>query len=254
MKIYTAERTYEQSFSDNPIYQRLLFAYIEVEKYIKGNVLEIGCGDGYGTRHLVNLAEKYTAVDKYKTKNQENLKGANFIQTQVPILDLFEDNFFDVVVSFQVIEHIKQDDVFISEIFRVLKPNGICIITTPNIKMSLSRNPFHVREYTVSEIKTLVSKKFSAVELKGVFGDETLMKYHDENRKSIRKYTRFDILNLQYNLPRWMLRIPYDILNRMNRLRLKKQDSVLVTGITIKNFYLENANDNCLDFFCIIIK
>lgn len=254
MKIYTAERTYEQSFSDNPIYQRLLFAYIEAEKYIRGNVLEIGCGDGYGTKHLVTHAEKYTAIDKYKTENQDNLNGANFIQTHVPVLDLFEDNSFDVVVSFQVIEHIKRDDIFISEIFRVLKPGGICIITTPNIKMSLSRNPFHVREYTVAEMRNLALKAFKSVELKGVFGDETQMKYHDENRKSILKYTRFDLLNLQYNLPRWMLRIPYDILNRMNRLRLKKQDSGLVTGIKLSNFYLDNANENCLDFFCILKK
>ena len=53
----------------------------------------------------------------------------------------FDDNSIDFVVTFQVIEHIKDDEKFVQEIHRVLKPGGKLILTTPNILMSLSRNP-----------------------------------------------------------------------------------------------------------------
>ena len=50
-----------------------------------------------------------------------------------------------MVVTFQVIEHIKNDHLFIQEIKRVLKQDGLFIMTTPNRKMSLTRNPWHVQ-------------------------------------------------------------------------------------------------------------
>ena len=95
MKLYTAERTNEKSISDNPIYQRHLFAYEQAIKYVKGNVLEVGCGEGYGSKLLAPHADKYTAVDKFEALNKENLKGIEFIQMNVPLLPNFKDNTFD---------------------------------------------------------------------------------------------------------------------------------------------------------------
>jgi 2-polyprenyl-3-methyl-5-hydroxy-6-metoxy-1,4-benzoquinol methylase len=75
----------------------------------------------------------------------------------IPPFSGLQDNAFDVVVSFQVIEHIRNDRQYIKEIYRVLKPGGKALITTPNIKMSLSRNPWHIREYTAVELSDLSS-------------------------------------------------------------------------------------------------
>ena len=69
-----------------------------------------------------------------------------------PQLD-FPENSVDFIVTFQVIEHIQDDEEFIKEIYRVLKAGGKLILTTPNRLMSLSRNPWHVREYSPEEMR-----------------------------------------------------------------------------------------------------
>ena len=55
-----------------------------------------------------------------------------------------------------------------------------------------------------------------------------VQKYYQKNKESVKKITRFDIFNLQYILPRWMLQIPYDILNRLNRKKLKSDNEEVV--------------------------
>lgn len=252
--IYTAERSNEKSTSDNPIVSRHIFAYQHAEPYINGHALEVGCGEGYGSKMLRPKAAKYTAIDKFEALNKENLEGIDFHQMNVPPFTGLNNDTFDVAVSFQVIEHIDNDELFVKEIHRVLKTGGKLILTTPNIKMSLTRNPYHVREYTWQQLETLLKKYFSKVELKGIFGDDKAMKYFEENKASVKKFTRFDILNLQYILPRSILRIPYDIANRMNRLRLQKANTGLVSEISPKNFYLDKATDTCFDLFAVCEK
>lgn len=105
----------------------------------------------------------------------------------MPPLD-FPDGSFDCVISFQVIEHIRRDGDFVCEIARVLRPGGRFIVTTPNAPMSLTRNPWHVREYTAEELRKLLAGSFSTVETLGVFGDEKVMDYYEENRRSVRPH------------------------------------------------------------------
>ena len=131
-----------------------------------------------------------------------------------------------------------------------MKPGGKFIHTTPNKKMSLSRNPWHIREYSVNELADLLTAIFSSVDKKGVFGNDVAMKYYEENKASVRKIMRFDLLNLQYNLPRWMLQIPYDILNRRNRNKLSDSG----THIKLEDYFVADAKDDCIDLFYIAEK
>ena len=95
----------------------------------------------------------------------------------------FEDDSFDSIVSFQVIEHLEDDELFIKEIYRILKPGVIALLTTPNRKMTLSRNPWHIREYTADELSNLCLKYFKQVEMKGIKGNKKVMEYYLRNKQ-----------------------------------------------------------------------
>jgi SAM-dependent methyltransferase len=164
------------------------------------------------------------------------------------------DNSFDTVVSFQVIEHIQNDRLFLQEIQRVLKPGGVALLTTPNRSLSLTRNPWHVREYLASELKAIASPVFSEVELKGITGNEKVMAYYEQNRKSVQRLTRWDVFNLQYKLPAWVLRIPYEWLNRLNRNNLQQADNRLVTSITHEDYLVTDRPEDALDLFLVVRK
>ena len=253
----TTEITSNEIVSDNPVHQRLTFAYEEAVKHVSGNVLEIGCGFGRGLETLKNVCDNYTAIDKNDeliALLSDKYKDFTFISQNIPPFTGLEDNTYDFVVSFQVIEHIKDDNLYLKEIQRVLKPGGKALITTPNIKYSLTRNPWHIREYTPAELKTLMNKYFSGVATFGVEGNEKVMDYYEQNKKSVRKITKWDIFNLQYRLPRQMLQVPYDILNRMNRKKLQKQDDSLVAQINFDDYFLSAKPEQSLDLYYIATK
>jgi SAM-dependent methyltransferase len=153
-----------------------------------------------------------------------------------------------------VIEHVKQDKEFLKEIYRVLKPGGKAILTTPNIKKTLSRNPWHVREYTAQQLTDLAASIFPKVEMKGVAGNEKVMAYYEDNKKSVQRIMRYDIFNLQYRLPAPLLRIPYDILNRINRNKLSDQNGGLVNEISQEDYLLTDDADSALDLFLLLEK
>ena len=255
--LQTAERSSHLDPSENVIYQRHLIAYKEAAKFISGTVLEVGSGEGYGIIELAPKSDHYIAVDKYNTEISDELKKENnitFIQAEVPPLEGIEDNSVDFVVTFQVIEHIEDDEMFLQEIYRVLKPEGKLILTTPNIMMSLTRNPWHTREYTPEQMGKVLKNSFNNYELKGVFGNDKVMDYYNKNKESVRKITRFDILNFQHWLPRWLLQVPYDILNRFNRHSLQDNNEGIVNSIVYNDYSISSSNAKCLDHFCIATK
>ena len=253
----TAERSSHLDPSENVIFQRHMIAYKEASKLISGTVLEIGCGEGYGISELVKFSEKYIGVDKFDTFISEEIKKNNdivFHKMEIPPLLNIDANSIDFVVTFQVIEHIQDDHYFLKEIFRVLKPGGKLLLTTPNKLMSLSRNPWHIREYTPFEMNDILSKYFAKTQVNGVYGNDLVMEYYKKNKESVKKITRFDIFNFQYILPRWILQVPYDILNRFNRKKLKSDNENVVSLVKVDDYSILDSTENCLDYFCIATK
>ena len=253
--IQSAERVSQQDISDNYVFQRSQLAYHRAAELVSGNVLEIGTGSGYGISIISTHAKSFITIDKFEPRiDLSGYSNVEFHRMTVPPLKGIASNSFDFVITFQVIEHIKDDFGFIREIYRVLKPGGKLIVSTPNKRMSLTRNPWHVREYTVDEFKNLIGSHFNGIEPLGVFGDEKVMEYYEKNKKSVEKFTRFDVVRLQYILPRWMLKFPYDILNRMNRRRLLVDNRQLTSTITMDNYYFAPADDHCFDLYFIAEK
>lgn len=256
-KVFTTEITSETIQSDNPIHQRLYKAYVVATEFVSGNLLEVGCGEGRGINLLKPLVRHYTAIDKIEGVI-EGLKpqhpGCTFIASDIPPFPIPEDESFDCVISFQVIEHIRDDLYFLKEIHRMLKPSGIALLTTPNRRMSLSRNPWHIREYVPGELRSLAAGVFREVTVRGISGSEKVMNYYKENKASVRRFTRWDIFDLQYRLPAALLKIPYEILNRMNRNTLQKRNDRLVSGIRHEDYQVTDDAENALDLLLIVRK
>ena len=251
-KITTAERVSREQ-SDNYVFQRSLLAYCKAAEIIGGDVLEIGTGEGYGAEILAPRATRFITIDKTTPTNLYQDANVEFVEAAVPPIPA-ENNSFDYVVSFQVIEHIKRDFDFVREVHRVLKPGGKFIVTTPNAPMSLTRNPWHVREYRAEELTNMLECSFSQVESLGVFGNEKVMEYYEKNRRSVQKITRLDVLRLQYVLPRFMLKLPYDLLNRINRRFLLKKNRELTTSISMDDYSVAPVAADCFDLFYIATK
>lgn len=251
--IHTAERVSNRDASDNYVFQRSILAYYKAAELVHGDVLEIGTGMGYGIEVVAPSAKRYVTIDKSCAYNVELPANAEFCQMAVPPLK-FADESFDFVISFQVIEHIKQDREFVAEVSRVLRKGGMFIVSTPNAPMSLTRNPWHVREYTAQELKALLAPNFASVEMLGVEGNEKIMEYYEANRRGVERITRFDVLDLQHRLPRWMLQIPYDILNRLNRRRLLNQNNELTSSITMSDYSVGPVSEQCFDLYFIARK
>ena len=252
MAIKTAERV-SRDVTDNFVFQRSKLAYVEAAKRVGGRVLEIGTGTGYGIDIIAPNVEHFVTMDKTRSEELGAIpSNVEFVQAVVPPIP-FADESFDCVVSFQVIEHIKRDRELVREVHRVLKRGGKFIVSTPNRPMSLTRNPWHVREYTSEQFRELLSP-FSEVEALGVAGNERVWSYYEKNRESVHRITRFDILRMQWWMPRWVLQIPYDILNRLNRRRLHSENRTLTENIAMEDYSLQSVDNRCFDLFYIATK
>lgn len=252
MAIKTAERV-SRDVTDNFVFQRSKLAYVEAAKRVQGRVLEIGTGTGYGIDIIAPMCSRFVTMDKTRSEELGAMPAnVEFKEGVVPPLP-FADESFDCVVSFQVIEHIERDKEFVREVRRVLKKGGKFIVSTPNRPMSLTRNPWHVREYNAEQFSALLSE-FSAVEAMGVGGNERVWSYYEKNRESVRRITRFDIFRMQWWMPRWVLQIPYDILNRLNRRRLHSENRTLTEDIAMEDYRLQAVNDESFDLFYVATK
>ena len=152
------------------------------------------------------------------------------------------------------LEHIQDDALFLREIHRVLKPGGTALLTTPNRKLSLTRNPWHIREYSPIELEKLSQKFFTHTLLKGITGNKKVMTYYEANKKSVERITRFDIFNLQHRLPAALLRLPYEILNRWNRNTLQASGNSMTDSITHSDYIITDDANGALDLLLIVKK
>ncbi|MBP3290173.1 MAG: class I SAM-dependent methyltransferase [Alistipes sp.] len=251
--MHTAERVSPRDESDNFVFQRSLLAYHYAAQLVSGDVLEVGTGMGYGIEIIAPAAKRFVTIDKNTPALGALPANSRFWQMAVPPIAMPEEA-FDCVVSFQVIEHIKRDREFVSEVHRVLRHGGRFIVSTPNAPRSLTRNPWHVREYRAEELKALLGEVFDSVECLGVAGNEKVMAYYEQNRQSVERIMRYDVLDLQHRLPRWVLQLPYDVMNRLNRRRLLDENNELTRSITMDDYRICPASDECFDLYFVATK
>lgn len=139
-------------------------------------ILDVACGTGYG---LALLAECGRAVvgadadfDALRKARRSGAAGAAHVVRSDACRLPFPDAVWDVVTSFETIEHLRDRPAFVREIRRVLVPGGVCVISTPNANYTrpvdgTPRNPFHIHEYDPDEFSSELGRQFAEVELLG---------------------------------------------------------------------------------------
>jgi SAM-dependent methyltransferase len=174
----TGERTIPGLAEENYWFRRHEVVYQRLAERCAGrDVLEAGPGEGYGADLIAGIARSVTGVD-YDEQAVAHIR-AKYPRVQMHLGNLADlplsDGSVDVVVNFQVIEHLWDQGQFVAECARVLRPGGSLLMSTPNrITFSPGRdtplNPFHTRELNAAELTELLEQGGFRVEaMLGVF-------------------------------------------------------------------------------------
>ncbi len=175
----TGERTLPDVPAENYWYRRHLVVYEWIGARVAGlRVLDMACGEGYGSEVLSRSAAAVVGVDANPEAHQHaNLRyRRQNLRFERGVVEKFgEPRAFDAVVFLQTIEHV-QDPQAVLEHFRgLLTPGGVAYVSTPNVLTlagpgrEKSDNPWHIREYRASEFENLCRRVFDDVELLGLF-------------------------------------------------------------------------------------
>ena len=197
---------YKSSAEDFVIYLIHLASYRFAEQYTRGKlVLDFGCGSGYGSDQIARTANHVTAVDvadeavDYASKQfpRNNLEFRT-IDPSEPLP--FPDGSFEIVLSFQVFEHVVDTSQYLSEIRRVLAPGGQLILITPDrgtrlLPFQRPWNRWHVHEYGKREVGKLLRQFFKQVEVLGMTAKPELIGIE------LRRCSRAKWLMLPFTLP-----------------------------------------------------
>jgi glycosyltransferase involved in cell wall biosynthesis/SAM-dependent methyltransferase len=133
------------------------------------DVLDVASGEGYGSALLAQVARSVVGVDidaqsvRFATENyaRHNLAFASGAATQIPLAN----SSVDVVVSFETIEHLAEHAAFLREIKRLLKPDGLLVMSSPDRDVysegGQTQNPFHIKELNKPEFHKLIETHFA---------------------------------------------------------------------------------------------
>jgi SAM-dependent methyltransferase len=145
-------------------------------------VLDIACGAGYGSAVLCDQGEAREVVggdlaDEALACARQHWSrpGVQWLRVDATRL-AFPDASFDVVCSFETIEHLPDWPSYLIEVHRVLRAGGTFLVSTPNRAMSAGLNPFHVREFTLPEFREALGRHFRVEAMLGqCFGTRPLI-------------------------------------------------------------------------------
>jgi SAM-dependent methyltransferase len=160
-------------------------------------VVDCACGTGIGSvlfaskgalevRAIDSSAEAIAEAEKANTRSSLRITLGDATRTGLP------DGYADIFISLETIEHLEDDAAFVEEAFRVVKPGGILICSTPNREITnpgtsitdAPWNPFHVREYNLNEFRTLLESRF---EIQGVYGQNPVTPFRVRTMKALAK-------------------------------------------------------------------
>lgn len=219
---------YKSSIEDYVIYLMHIATYHFAEPFVQNKrVLDYGCGSGYGSARIAEMAASVDAVDvaddaiKHAREQfpRDNLRFSS-IDPSAPLP--FPDGSFDTVLSFQVFEHVTNVDHYLGEIKRVLVPGGALVLVTPDratrlLPLQRPWNRWHVKEYSANSL---------AKALQGVFPDvliQAMTGRRDVIDVELRRCNRLKWITLPFTLPIFPDSLRVKLLNMIHSLRTRPQ-------------------------------
>jgi SAM-dependent methyltransferase len=161
-------------------------------------VLDAGCGTGYGTAYLAESARRVIGVDLSDealayARGHYRAPNVEFLAADLQEL-AFPGNSFDAVVSFETIEHLERPEAFVDHAARVLKRDGVFVVSTPHVAITTRSpaNPYHRVEFSRRDFEQLLRKRFRSVQM---YGQRRLQSSRH------RMLQRLDIFGLRRRLP-----------------------------------------------------
>lgn len=240
---FTGERLHDDDPRFGVDLARHRAAYELAARRAAARILDLGCGSGYGAASLARRPGLVVGVDRVPP-DRTSRGGVHFVRADLGALPLRPGG-FDLVVSFQVIEHLVDPGPYLDAIAGVLAPGGTALLTTPNVLMSDGVNPYHVHEYTADELASLLRRHFEEVEMQGIGATDTVRRHLEARSRRIRHIMRLDPLRLRDRLPRPLIEWLFARFAVLVRRRSSDDDAV--DQIDWRDFPVGPADAHCLD-------
>jgi ubiquinone/menaquinone biosynthesis C-methylase UbiE len=250
---------------------RHLYAYKYASTFAHGKiVLDIGCGTGYGVNELSAVAYFIIGIDIWREGiiycHSRYDNRASFIRASALSLP-FRENVFNLVTSFQVIEHIdaKMVDLYLEEVKRVLKDDGTFIVSTPNRKLRLLPfqkpwNPEHRKEYDARELRRMLERVFPEVRMLGLSAKKVayLVEYNRVRQNPFYVYLIHPVVSLMKRiLPNFTsFKRLYARFSLKENILYKTWHSEMNSyNIALEDFHISSRDLNaCLDLYGLCKK
>jgi SAM-dependent methyltransferase len=175
----TGERTLPDVPEENYWYRRHLVVYRWIAERCAGlRVVDMACGEGYGSAVLAEHASDVVGVDANPAAHEHaRLRYTSpRLRFERSLIEDFDEGApWDAIVFLQTVEHVQEPRPLLERFASLLSPGGIAFVSTPN-RLTLaapgaqkSGNPWHVREYTPAEYRAVLEPAFARVDLLGVY-------------------------------------------------------------------------------------
>jgi len=211
-------------------------------------ILDLGCGNGYGSAELSDAGGRVVALDRIVPDAQHRRESLQYVRADLSGVPLVPHG-FDLVVSFQVVEHLEDPTMYLEAIAASMKSDGTALITTPNILQSDGVNPFHVHEYEAGELRRLLEGHFESVEMLGVGMSLRASRYQADRLRRIRRIMRLDPFGLRDRLPRAWIDWLFARFSVVVRRGIQKGEGL--PDLTIDDFPVGAVDEMSLDLLAV---
>jgi len=240
---------------------RSLAVYEFAKLYSRGKkVLDVPCGAGHGLLHCAGETLTLVGCDLSQGALQYAKKMSPHHSIHFCCGDLFKlpfrDESFDVVLSFQVVEHFTSVQSYFQEMLRVLKRGGTFLIATLNKEQTTSGlNPFHVKEYAYPEFEATVRSFFPNAKFFGLMGSERYMKLRRAEGRFGKLFMILDPWGLRHKLPRRFWEGSYTLCTYWVNFIVTNRHRSETDHLTLGDFKMVEENlSKTLDFVAVCTK